>query len=116
MTNTTQPDQPVDELEQIEKDLADSFEQFRLVEGVYLSGTPASSMMAAHQFIVRLQAYFKNECQAECNRARLDERKKSQAFLHGLTITPENRHLFDVLSRDNYECIQQLLKGEQPHE
>lgn len=37
--------------------------------------------------------------------ARLDERSQAQQYLHGLTITPENQHLFDVLSRNNHERI-----------
>ena len=42
--------------------------------------------------------------------ARLDERSQAQQYLHGLTITPESQHLFDVLSRDNHNRIA-TLKG-----
>lgn len=42
--------------------------------------------------------------------ARIDERSQAQQYLHGLTITPESQHLFDVLSRDNHNRIA-TLKG-----
>lgn len=44
-------------------------------------------------------------------RSRIDERKQAQSFLHGLTITPENRHLFDVLSSNNHKRIAELEAG-----
>ena len=43
-------------------------------------------------------------------KARIDERSQAQQYLHGLTITPESQHLFDVLSRDNHNRIA-TLKG-----
>ena len=43
-------------------------------------------------------------------KARKDERSQAQQYLHGLTITPESQHLFDVLSRDNHNRIA-TLKG-----
>ena len=41
-------------------------------------------------------------------KARIDERSQAQQYLHGLTITPENQHLFDVLSRNNHNRIAEL--------
>lgn len=41
-------------------------------------------------------------------KARIDERSQAQQYLHGLTITPESQHLFDVLSRDNHNRIATL--------
>jgi len=40
--------------------------------------------------------------------ARIDERSQTQQYLHGLTITPESQHLFDVLSRNNHNRIATL--------
>lgn len=40
--------------------------------------------------------------------ARIDERQSVQDKLHGLTITPENSHLFDVLSTDNHNRLKEL--------
>ena len=40
--------------------------------------------------------------------ARIDERSQAQQYLHGLTITPESQHLFDVLSRNNHNRIATL--------
>lgn len=44
-------------LDDIRKDLAASFEQFRLSEGSYMSGTPASSEIAADMFMKRFDQY-----------------------------------------------------------
>lgn len=61
-------------LAQIEKDLADSFEAFRTApRDGYMTGTPASSVMAAQQFVLRFSAHFDKLIQSHTNKARIDE-------------------------------------------
>lgn len=56
------------------------------------------------------KGYFRAEqaIKALITNARIDEREMAQSFLHGLTISPDNRHIFDVLSSKNHDRIKEL--------
>lgn len=89
----TKPPQPIDEaeLEQIEKDLADSFEVFRRAEGAYMSGTPASSRMAASQFVTRILAFAKRENDAHITQAVTAALKTERSKIDRLVALAEKR-------------------------
>lgn len=56
----------------------------------------------------KLEQAIAKQIEKEVVEARIDERTQAQQFLHGLTIIPENRHIFDVLSSDNHKSLTQL--------
>ena len=59
----------------IEKDLADSFESFRTApRDGYMTGTSASSVIAAQQFVLRFSAHFDKLITADRNRVALEVR------------------------------------------
>jgi len=74
------------ELREIEDDLAASFEQFRLAEGAYLTGTSASSTIAAQQFTARFMKFAEADCHHHIALARKQTRLEDRdvlARLHG---------------------------------
>ena len=58
--------------------------------------------------IVKAKKYIDLLIANQVREARIDERSQAQQYLHGLTITPESQHLFDVLSRNNHNRIATL--------
>lgn len=72
---------PAETIEQIEKDLTTSFEQFRVANDAYMQGTSASSMIAANQFIIRMAAYFDRQNTAHLQAAVQAAESKKQFFL-----------------------------------
>jgi len=71
--------------------------------GIFVGGEPKKEASQAIKAIISDQVA----------KARIDERSQAQQYLHGLTITPESQHLFDVLSRNNYDRIKEIKRSKE---
>lgn len=66
------------EIDQIEKDMAASFEEYRRVEpGTYLAATSAASVLGAQMFVRRFLDWHKHELHQQL------EAKTDKAIMHG---------------------------------
>lgn len=70
-----------------------------------------ADQMAEYQ--AQLLKDYKEDIATAVREARIDERSQAQQYLHGLTITPESQHLFDVLSRNNYDRIKEIKRSKE---
>lgn len=65
------------------------------------------------EYQAQLLKDYKEDIATAVREARIDERSQAQQYLHGLTITPESQHLFDVLSRNNYDRIKEIKRSKE---
>lgn len=101
---------PQDSIEQIEQDLAASFEQFRQAEGAYLSATSAASTGAAHVFVQRFLRHSEALLSQHSKKRELEAETK--LLEHLATSDPKYTHaaVMDELGNLKYEL--NLLEGE----